>query len=287
MAVPVPGRIVEALRRSTVQIHVQSEENRCAGSGIIVESEAVITNAHVIRRSRTFSVGDWDGAKLPARLVTVDSRRDLALLAVPGLNGAPVTFGDSRLVKSGMPVAALGHPLGFVGALSSGVIHSTPRASLHPNGLALDWICADIRLAPGNSGGPLVDLNGHLLGVNTMVISGALALAVPSRAVEAFIKRTRQGPRLGATLRQVQLPNGSSGLLILEIDQNSAAEAASLLPADILVAAGAVPVQTADDLQLAMDGAIDGFLPVAFLRGDLRNARRVTVKLEQAVRSAA
>lgn len=286
MAIPVPGRVVEALRRSTVQIHLAGDERTCAGAGIVIQPDAVITNAHVIRSTKV-SVGHWDGKAVRAHVTHVDRRRDLALLAVPGLSGSPVTLGDSRLVKAGTPVAALGHPLGFVGALSSGVIHSVRHGAAHPNGAALDWICADVRLAPGNSGGPLIDFSGQLLGVNTMVISGGLALAVPSRAVEAFLKRSQHGLRLGVSLRPVQLASGTKGLLILHVEKGGAAAAASLLPGDILIAAGGKKVDTSDDLQLALEEASNALLSLEFLRGDLSHTRQVAVLLEQAARSAA
>lgn len=286
MAIPVPGRVVEALRRSTVQIVLANRHEHCAGSGIIVQPDVVITNAHVLQGTNV-TVEHWDGGRHSAHIGSVDARRDLALLHVPNLNGAPVALGDSQCARPGTPVAAIGHPLGFVGALSSRVIHSMHRAAAHPHGLAHEWVCADIHLAPGNSGGPLVDFSGQLLGVNTMVLSGGLALAVPSRAVDAFLRRSRNGRRLGVTLRPVRLPTGVNGLLLLQFESGAAATAASLQPGDILTAAGDLRLEHPEALQQAIDNAANGLLTLEFLRGDLRATRRVTVLLTEASRQAA
>src|SRR5262249_31598290 len=151
-----------------------------------------------------------------------DVSRDLALLAVPGLNGTPATLADSSLLRVGAPVLAIGNPLGFVGALSSGVVHSVGRVPWM-NSRTSDWICADLRLLPGNSGGPLADFHGDVVGVNTMVVSGGLALAIPSRAVQVFLTRTNPRPALGVVGRPVRLRSRQNAMLILEVVAGGAA----------------------------------------------------------------
>jgi serine protease Do len=186
-------------------------------------------------------------------------------------------------------VVAIGNPLGFVGALSSGVVHSVGRIGVTgPNGGTSDWICADLRLAPGNSGGPLADFQGQVVGINTMVASGGLAFAIPSRAVQRFLARPAAPPALGVMIRPVRLRSGQIGMLILELIPGGAAQAASLLPGDILIAADERRLQHPDDLSIALEECSSALLRLEFYRGGQETVRQVVAKLEfQKVRSAA
>lgn len=287
MPIPVPGRLAESLRQSTVQI--QSDDiYHGHGSGAIVGPERVITNAHVVRSER-MSVESWEGKAMKSSLVKMDRRSDLALLAVPGLNGTPVTLGDSGLLRAGTPVVAIGNPLGFVGALSSGVVHSVGRMHVSgPNGGSAEWICADVRLAPGNSGGPLADFHGQVIGINTMIAAGGLAFAVPSRAVQRFLARSGAPGTLGVVVRAVRLRSGQTGMLILELVSGGAAQAASLLAGDILMAADGKRLQHPDDLLAAIEESSGGLLRLEFYRGSQDALRQVTARLQpERVRSAA
>ncbi len=123
----------------------------------------VLTNAHVATH-RESQVELWDGRRLPARVTARDTRRDLATLqiAAPGLEAA--TPGDSGALRAGELVIAVGNPMGFAGAVSTGVVHSIGRL---PGMGRQSWILANVRLAPGNSGGPLADAQGRVVGINT------------------------------------------------------------------------------------------------------------------------
>src|SRR5919199_4451586 len=147
MALPVPGRIVEMLRRSTVEVSSGSSRVSGSGTGTIVTEGQVITNAHVLRGTPV-TVASWEGDRLAAVVLRIDERRDLALLSVRGLRAPASPLGDSDTLRPGTPVVAVGNPLGFVGAVSSGVVHSigiAPAMNAHKG------IYADVRLAPGNS----------------------------------------------------------------------------------------------------------------------------------------
>jgi serine protease Do len=261
----VPGRVVESLRRSTVRV-TSGQGN---GSGIVLTGERVVTNAHVIRAGRV-SVESWEGKTLAASLIKIDRRRDLALLAVAHLDAPAAALGDSDRLQVGTPVVAVGNPLGFTGAVSSGIVHS---------GGGLTWICADVRLAPGNSGGPLADLRGEVIGINTMIVAGGLALAIPSRAVQSFLNRAAVPVSLGVVVRPIRLRSGDTGILILELVSNGAAETASLLPGDILVGTADSRFRKVDDLLAAIDRAPAGLLPIDFHRAGQQILRRVSVKL--------
>jgi serine protease Do len=256
MSVPVPGRVVESLRRSTVRI-ISGQGN---GSGVALVGERVVTNAHVISGGR-MSVESWEGKTLPASLIKIDRRRDLAILAVANLDAPAATLGDSNRLQAGTSVVAVGNPLGFTGAVSSGIVHTSGGST---------WIYADVRLAPGNSGGPLADFRGEVIGINTMIVAGGLALAIPSRAVQSFLNRAVAPRSLGVVVRPVRLRNGGNGLLILELVPDGAAETASLLPGDILIV---------DDLEAAIDRAPGGLLSLDFYRAGQQILRHVTVRL--------
>lgn len=275
MPLPVPGRIAEMLRRSTVQVFTMHREQSGNGSGVALVGERVLTNAHVIRGER-LTVESWEGARLAASLEKLDRRRDLALLRVPGLRVTPGELGDSDALRVGTPVVAVGNPLGFTGAVSSGIVHSI--GAVHPLS-ALPWIHADVRLAPGNSGGPLADFQGRILGINTMVMSSGVALAIPSRAVQLFLSRPGSARSLGVVVRPVHVPQNGLGMMILELVADGAAELASLLPGDILVGTRNSRFHHVDDLQNAIDEASDGLLPLDFYRAGTNVLRHVTASL--------
>lgn len=286
MPVPVPGRVAEALRRSTVEIHNGHRFRQGNGSGAVIGPDQVVTNAHVVQGG-PLSITGWEGKVVSGSVVRIDRRRDLALISAPGLNSPVASLGDSDALRAGTPLFAIGNPLGFVGAVSSGVVHAV--GALGPGFLGgLSWVQADLRLAPGNSGGPLADFQGQIVGINTMIVSGGLALAVPSRAVQAFLARRGSMPQLGVVLRPVSIHIRELGMLVLELAPGGAAETASLLPGDILVAANGRRFRFVEDLQTAIEEAPGALLSIDFYRGGQPAIRKVVAKLQpEQVRSAA
>jgi serine protease Do len=278
LPLPVPGRIAETLRRSTVRIRSGRGAREGHGSGIVLAPEQVVTNAHVVQ-TRQLIIESWEGKSIEASLVKEDRCRDLALLTAPGLSGTPAILGDSGRLRPGTPVVAVGNPFGFVGALSSGAVHQIGPFQLDVASLAQeDWVCSDLRLAPGNSGGPLANFQAEVVGINTMVAAGGLAFAIPSRTLQSFLSRKTTPASLGVTVRPVRLTTGNTGLLILELVPGGAAESASLLQGDVLVAANGKPFRSQQDLLIAIDEAADSLLEISFIRGG-RAVRRVNVKL--------
>jgi serine protease Do len=243
------GEIAERLRRSTVQVFSgRGRRERGGGSGVVWRADgAVLTNAHVAREDAA-EVELWNGERFDARVISRDGRRDLAMLRIAAPNLEPAAHGDSSAVRAGEFVLAIGSPLGFAGAISRGVIHSTgPIEGMGKNA----WIRAGVQLAPGNSGGPLANARGEVIGINTAVYHG-LGLAVPSNTAAEFVNR---GPRpaLGVTLQPEP-----HGLRILRIEPNGPAARASLMEGDLLLG-------TMDDLADALDSD-PGVLALKFLR---------------------
>jgi len=222
----------------------------------------ILTNSHVAR-APLLEVELWDGRCLQAKVSSRDTRRDLASLRVDraeSLEAAPV--GDSDLVRTGELVIAVGNPLGFAGALSSGTVHSREGG----------WLRAAVQLAPGNSGGPLANARGEVVGINTAILNG-LGLAVPSNTARDFLRNGAR-PSLGVTLQPVHL-----GLQVLEVAPGGAADRANLRAGDILLT-------RFDALNAALD-ADRGVLRIHFLRGDGRKVREAVVSLRAPVGAAA
>jgi serine protease Do len=243
----------------------------------VIDSRRIITNAHVVQ-GQLHEVEDWEGRRLEASLLKLDRTQDLALLETTSSLGTPAMLGDSDLLQPGTPVVAVGNPLGFVGAISTGIVH---RVTRH------DWICSDVRLAPGNSGGPLADFQGRVIGLNTMIAAGGLAFAISSRVLQRFLTRAATGMELGVTVRQVRLRNGAAALLLLELTPGGAAEQASLLPGDLLIAANGKRIFQANDLLEAITAASRGLLELTFYRTHHDRPRLVMVKLSETVRANA
>ncbi len=275
MPLPVPGHLADALRRSTVQVLIENKRHGGTGSGIAIPGNRLLTNAHVAGNGR-ITIESWDGKRTTATVERLDPQRDLALLSVPRLEIPPVILGDSDKLKPGTPVVAVGNPLGFVGAVSSGVVYSVqPISQGGPK-----WIQADVRLAPGNSGGPLANFQGQVVGLNTMMTSSGMALAIPSRALQHFLVPAAARRSLGVVVSPVQQKTGQRGLMILELVPNGAAEKGSLLPGDILAGASGRRFQTVDDLQTTIDEATDSVLRLEFYRAGKAELRRVVVQLQ-------
>jgi serine protease Do len=172
----------EKLRRSTVQVF---DGRRGAGSGVIWRADGwIVTNAHVVR-GNSARVRLADGRTLEAEMIGRAAERDLAALSVDASDLPSAEIGASTAVRVGEIVLAAGSPFGVRGAVSAGVLHgigSVPRVGKQR------WLQADLELAPGNSGGPLADANGRVIGINSMIAMG-LGLAIPSQEVEQFLRR--------------------------------------------------------------------------------------------------
>lgn len=187
MSSPFHTVAAEWLHQSVVEIRLDGS----AGSGFTWAFDLVVTNAHVARAAR-LEVRLPDGQVRAARLELADRERDLAVLEVKGLGLPAVVRREPRLLRPGEAVFAIGHPLGVRYAFCSGVVHAVgPLPHGYPVPEAVrrrTWVQADLRLAPGNSGGPLADADGRVVGINTM-IAGGLALAVPVTEAEALLAR--------------------------------------------------------------------------------------------------
>jgi serine protease Do len=173
------GAVAARLRQVTVRVQVGGSGE---GAGVLWHADGlVLTNAHVARGTAARVLGS-DGATFDARVVARDAASDLAALRIVGDGSATAELGDVSTLRPGALVLALGHPLGVSNALALGIVHHIATdATGEPR-----WIRADIRLAPGNSGGPLADASGRIVGINTLV-AGGLGYAVPLTMISRFL----------------------------------------------------------------------------------------------------
>jgi serine protease Do len=182
----------ERVRASVVHIRVGETSG---GAGVVWPGGIVITNAHVATEHRLFLILP-DGSTTDGETIWRDPARDLAAVAAPGLAGLPPAEpSDPGHVRAGSLVFAIGHPWGVRDAVSVGVFH---RVGLVAPGLGVPevvrrqpWVQAAVRLAPGNSGGPIADAGGRVIGVSAMIVGG-LALAVPATEVDALWRGVRR-----------------------------------------------------------------------------------------------
>ena len=272
------GLVADQLRRSTVSI---LSKGQGSGSGVVWHASGlIVTNAHVVR-GKNATVELWTGRRFPAQLVAQDIRRDLATLRMEAhAELVPASAADAANLRAGELVVAVGNPLGFQGAVSQGVVHGVgPVRGLGGQ----TWVQADIRLAPGNSGGPLADAQGRVVGVNAMISSG-LGLAIPSEAVRRFVELGHRGVTLGVAVQPAQLRlNGkpAAGLVVVDVTDGSPAAQASLMLGDVIVGVNERELASCDDLREVIASGLPQ-LTLRFLRGERNRSRQVTVRLRRA-----
>jgi serine protease Do len=283
-------RMIEDVQRSVVQVR---SSGRGIGAGVIWPGDGlVLTNHHVIsgRRSRgNIRVALHDGRTLDADVVKSGRNLDLALLRLEGdygdLPAAPV--GDSDALRVGELVYAIGHPWGSVGAVSAGIVGGVGQLRGPGRNSSARYVRSDVALAPGNSGGPLLNARGEVVAINAMIF-GLMALSIPSNAAEAWIAGERR-PRLGIGVVPVELPAflrreaGTAGLVVAGVETGGAADRAGLLVGDVLLAIAGKPLGEAETLLDAVAHAGD-VVSLRVMRGGKIMA--MEVRLEESGRAA-
>ncbi|OUL33332.1 peptidase S1 [Nostoc sp. T09] len=241
------------LRHSTVKVQSNSQG---VGSGVIWQNDGlIITNAHVAINNKA-KVELADGRVFDAVRTHFDPQQDLAALKITATDLNTATIGDSDALRVGELVLAVGNPFADTGAVTAGIIHTRHQGA----------VMADIRLYPGNSGGPLADCLGRVVGINTMVVNG-LAVAIPSLAVNRFLLAPSR-PQLGVTLQPVLIGQRNFGLLVLSVLGDSAAAKAGVKIGDVLIGVSGQLFTKSDDLGKYLQQSQDReSLPLQLWRG--------------------
>ncbi len=257
-----------------------------AGSGVIIAPDGyILTNSHVVRSAHKIEVRFQDGRTISARVVGDDPYSDLAVVQVTEAGLSTAELGDSSRLRVGQLVVAIGNPLGFQATVTAGVISALGRTLRAETGRLIENVIqTDAALNPGNSGGPLVDSRGSVIGVNTAVIAGSqgICFAIPAntatwvssqliregRVRRAYLGVAAQTVTLDRRLAVHHKIEASTAVRVTEIHPDTAAARAGLQPGDLIVKVGDQAVVALDDLLLVLGRhPVGSPLTVHVLRG--------------------
>ncbi|HEX6709361.1 MAG TPA: trypsin-like peptidase domain-containing protein [Rubrobacter sp.] len=276
-------RMIEDAQRRVVQVR---SGGRGIGAGVIWPGDGlVLTNYHVVAGGHgNLQVALHDGRTLHADVIKSGRRMDLALLRLMGDAGdlPATTVGDSDALRVGELVYAIGHPWGRVGSVSAGIV-----GGVGGSGPGSSYVRSDVALAPGNSGGPLLNARGEVVAINAMIYGG-MAVSVPSNAASAWVAGERR-PRLGIGVLPVEVPAslrgeaGTSGLVIAAVETGGAADRAGLIVGDVLLAIAGEPLEKAETLLEGIARASEA-VSLRVMRGG--RIMVMEVRLEEAGRAA-
>ncbi len=296
--------VIEAAEKvspSVVYIHVTGVARRSqrrgqgpneitgTGSGFVFTPDGfILTNSHVVHGASKIDVTLMDGRRFQAQLIGDDPDTDLAVIRITAPNLVPAELGDSHSIRVGQLVIAIGNPFGFQYTVTAGVVSALGRSLRAQSGRLMDGVIqTDAALNPGNSGGPLVNSRGEVIGVNTAMILPAQGICfatsidtakfVAGRLIrDGKISRSYIGlagqnvPIPRRIVRFYQLPV-ETGVLVVSFETNgeaSAAREAGLLAGDLVVEFDGVPIRGIDDLhRLLTDERIGKRVPVTVIRG--------------------
>jgi putative serine protease PepD len=296
--------IYERVHRGVVEISTTSFAGggSAQGSGFVYDADGhVVTNQHVVASADEINVRFASGATYPAELVGTDRSTDLAVIKVdaPASVLEQLRLGDSTGVRPGDPVVALGSPFGLEGTITSGIVSALHRPMTAPNNFTInDSIQTDAAINHGNSGGPLLDSSGRVIGVNAQIESDSggsdgVGFAIPSNTVRSIVSQLIdtgevEHAYLGVGLRAVE-----GGVAISTVENGTPADDAGLRPATGTETVGGQQVPTGGDVIVEIDGhevtteaevqsLIDGKKPgdtveLTFLRGGDRETVDVTL----------
>jgi S1-C subfamily serine protease len=281
-------------RTQGVQGPQGEQEARGSGSGFIFTPDGfILTNSHVAHGAAVIEVTLADGRKHEAQLVGDDPDTDLAVIRINAPNLAPAALGESQKIKVGQAVVAIGNPYGFQSTVTAGVVSALGRSLRSSSGRLMDDVIqTDAALNPGNSGGPLVNSRGEVIGVNTAVILPAqgicFAIAIDTaKFVAGRLIRDGRISRsfIGLAGQNVPLPRRfvrfynlpvESGVLVVSLEPDSPARRAGLLEGDLIIGFAGRPVAGIDDLhKLLTEERIGQGAQLELIRGTERIALHI------------
>jgi S1-C subfamily serine protease len=292
----VTERVGPAVVRVETGPKVRSARERGGlGSGIVISPDGlVLTNSHVVGSSKEIRLRDTEGFVTDAHVLGVDPDTDLALLRADGARDLPyASLGNSKNLRRGQLVVAIGNPLGFESTVTAGVVSALGRSLRGSTGRLIDDVIqTDAALNPGNSGGPLVSTRGEVIGINTAVIMGAqgICFAVASNTASFVVSELVRHGRvrrasIGVAGQTAPLPRrvahaaglaSRSAVIVVSVEANSPAARAGIASGDAILALDEDPVAGVDDLVRLLNGNRIGQAALLTLlhRGEMR---RVTV----------
>jgi putative serine protease PepD len=296
------GEVYRAVKDSVVVVDATSQapqafpfgdqgEQQAQGSGFVFDgSGRIVTNYHVVQNAESVQIVYPGGRRIDADVVGTDPSTDVAVLdPKEDANLAALRLADSDQVQVGDPVVAIGSPFGLAGTVTSGIVSALNRTIRSPNGFGIDdAIQTDAAINSGNYGGPLLDADGHVIGINTQIQSSTggnigIGYAVPSNTVrDVADKLIRDGKVVHAYLG-VTMTQTTDGVRIEEVKPDTPAEDAGLRVGDIVTRVGSTKITTPDELQAAVEARKPGDELELELR---RNGSEETVTVTLAERPA-
>src|SRR5829696_8719420 len=259
-------RVADLLRPAVVNLRVGRGPQMGSGSGVLFSPEGyLLTNHHVVGDTDKVRVRLHDGQEVTGRVVGNDPWTDLALVKAEGETFPHAPLGDSGKLRVGQLVVAIGSPLGFESTVTAGVVSAVGRTLRSVTGHLVDNVIqTDAALNPGNSGGPLVDSRGRVVGINTAVIQPAqgICFAIPINMARDILPQLMQHGRvvrgyLGLHARNVPVPPAlarrvgleqTTAVEVVGIEPDGPADQAGILEDDLIVSLGERPTATVDDL---------------------------------------
>jgi len=242
-----------------------AQKGQAVGTGFIIDEKGwIVTNHHVVGKADEIVVSMSDGRKLPAKLMGGDEKTDIALLKVESSKPLPyVSFGDAGKVRVGQPVMAVGNPFGLGGTVTTGIVSARGRDI--QSGPFDDYIQTDAAINRGNSGGPLFDMNGNVIGINTAIFSPSggsvgLGFAIPSSLAEGVVAQLKANGKVERGLLGVQIQplneelaksmslDGDKGALVAQVTPESAAMVAGIKAGDVIKSVDGKDVESIRDL---------------------------------------
>jgi len=286
--------VAELLQPAVVNLRVGKGRNASGGSGLLFTPDGfLLTNAHVVRDFDSVRIRMHDGQEVEGRVVGSDPWTDLAIVQAQANKLPHATLGDSQKLRVGQLVVAIGSPFGFESTVTAGVVSALGRSLRTITGHLVDNVIqTDAALNPGNSGGPLVDSHGHVIGVNTAVIAPAqgICFAIPINMAKTIVPlllqhgkvmrgylglHVRTIPIARATQKQLELEQTTT-VEVLSIEANGPADQAGVLEEDCILSIGDQPVTNVDDLhRLLTQLPIEVPTTITLLRGQRRLERMV------------
>jgi S1-C subfamily serine protease len=287
--------VVNRVAPTVVNIRVLSgERGQGGGSGFIIARDGfILTNSHVVYRARELEVTLHDSRVFPARVVGTDPETDLAVIRIDAPDIQHARLADSAKIRVGQIAVAVGSPYGFQQTVTAGIVSALGRSMRAESGRLMDEIIqTDAALNPGNSGGPLLNSAGEVIGVNTAVILPAqgICFAIASNTArfvtgwlikDGYIRRSSIGvagqnvPLHPRVVRFHKLPN-DRGVLVMEVEPGSPAAVTGLQKGDTIVGFKGQPISTVDDLHKNLVASEIGVpSPLMFLRGTEKLFRMV------------
>ncbi len=252
-----------------------AQKGQAVGTGFIVDEKGwIVTNHHVVGKADEIMVTMSDGRKLPAKLMGGDEKTDIAVIKVESDKPLPyVTFGDAGKVRVGQPVMAVGNPFGLGGTVTTGIVSARGRDI--QSGPFDDYIQTDAAINRGNSGGPLFDMEGNVIGINTAIFSPTggsvgLGFAIPASLAQPVVDQLKVNGRVERGLLGVQIQpiseelaksmslDSEKGALVAQVSPDSAAKAAGIQSGDVIKSVDGKNVDTIKDLTRMISGMKPG-----------------------------